>query len=153
MKFLTFLSLFVFIAAHAAKPKPPIGFVALFNGKNLDGWWGLKTEDPAKWMALAPEQLAAKKKASLENIKKHWSVEDGAIVAAAQEERFTRVKHDSDFPEQAIRYCLAEAGDSAVSIDAVAFYDKPILKFHRILETYFSVAPRGVRPPPERRLQ
>ena len=80
-------------------------------------------------------------------------VEDGAIVAAAQEERFTRVKHDSDFPEQAIRYCLAEAGDSAVSIDAVAFYDKPILKFHRILETYFSVAPRGVRPPPERRLQ
>ena len=80
MKFLTFVSLFVFIAAHAAKPKPPLGFVALFNGKNLDGWWGLKTEDPAKWMALAPEQLAAKKKASLENIKKHWSIEDGVLV-------------------------------------------------------------------------
>ncbi|MBT7924334.1 MAG: DUF1080 domain-containing protein, partial [Opitutae bacterium] len=51
MKFLALLSLFSVVVAHAAKPKPPAGFVALFNGKNLDGWWGLKTEDPAKWMA------------------------------------------------------------------------------------------------------
>ncbi len=70
-------------------------------------------------------------------------VEDGVIVAAAQEERFTRKKHDAGFPTQAVRYCLDEAGCDAV--DAVAFYDKPILKFHRILETYFSVAPRGLR--------
>ena len=73
-------------------------------------------------------------------------IEDGSIVAAAQEERFTREKHDDSFPENAIRYCIAEGDPSAGSIDAVAFYDKPILKFHRILETYFSVAPRGLRP-------
>src|SRR5262249_13333616 len=70
-------------------------------------------------------------------------VEDGTIVAAAQEERFTRKKHDSAFPSNAVRYCLAEGG--AKTIDAVAFYDKPILKFHRLLETYFDVAPRGLR--------
>jgi carbamoyltransferase len=67
-------------------------------------------------------------------------VEDGTIVAAAQEERFSRKKHDSGFPIHAVKYCLAEAGGEA---DAVAFYDKPILKFGRILETYMAVAPRG----------
>ena len=71
-------------------------------------------------------------------------LEDGVLVAAAQEERFTRKKHDESFPTQAIRYCLAEAGDGPV--DAVAFYDKPILKFHRLLETYLATAPRGLRP-------
>ncbi|MFQ5415488.1 MAG: carbamoyltransferase [Myxococcota bacterium] len=73
-------------------------------------------------------------------------VRDGEIVAAAQEERFTRVKHDDSFPVHSILYCLAEAGISGSDLDAVAFYDKPILKFHRILETYFSVAPAGLRP-------
>jgi carbamoyltransferase len=72
-------------------------------------------------------------------------IDDGTLVAAAQEERFTRVKHDQRFPHNAIRYCLAEAGGSRGRLDAVAFYDKPILKFHRILETYFSVAPSGLR--------
>jgi carbamoyltransferase len=72
-------------------------------------------------------------------------VDDGAIVAAAQEERFTRVRHDEAFPSHAVRYCLAEAGVSGKGVDAVAFYDKPILKFQRILETYFSVAPSGLR--------
>ena len=67
-------------------------------------------------------------------------VEDGVIVAAAQEERFSRKKHDSRFPIHAVKYCLAEAGGEP---DAVAFYDKPILKFGRILETYMAVAPRG----------
>ena len=67
---------------------------------------------------------------------------EGRIVAAAQEERFTRKKHDERFPELALRYCLAEAADSA--IDAVAFYDKPILKLHRILETTMATAPRGL---------
>ncbi len=70
-------------------------------------------------------------------------LEDGEIVAAAQEERFTRKKHDQDFPQNAVRYCIAEAGGGS-EIDAVAFYDKPILKFHRILETYLSTAPRGL---------
>ncbi|HEX2165127.1 MAG TPA: carbamoyltransferase N-terminal domain-containing protein, partial [Thermoanaerobaculia bacterium] len=69
-------------------------------------------------------------------------VGDGEIVAAAQEERFTRRKHDSEFPENAVRYCLAQGGVGRV--DAVAFYDKPLLKFHRILETYLAVAPRGL---------
>jgi carbamoyltransferase len=73
-------------------------------------------------------------------------VEDGVIVAAAQEERFTRIKHDQAFPENAVRYCLAEAGIAGSGLDAVAFYDKPLLKFHRILETSFSVAPAGLRP-------
>jgi carbamoyltransferase len=71
-------------------------------------------------------------------------LDGGEIVAAAQEERFTRKKHDQDFPTRAVRYCLAEAGVSGAGIDAVAFYDKPILKFHRILETYLSTAPRGL---------
>jgi len=69
-------------------------------------------------------------------------VVDGEIVAAAQEERFTRRKHDAEFPENAVRYCLAEGG--ADSVDAVAFYDKPLLKFHRILENYLAVAPKGL---------
>lgn len=70
-------------------------------------------------------------------------VRDGAIVAAAQEERFTRKKHDAGFPENAIRWCLAEAGVSARDVDYVAFYDKPFLKFERLLETYVAFAPRG----------
>ncbi|MFC1497449.1 carbamoyltransferase [Verrucomicrobiota bacterium] len=72
-------------------------------------------------------------------------VRDGEIIAAAQEERFTRKKHDLGFPVNAVRYCLAEGGVGKTELDAVAFYDKPITKFARILETYFSVAPRGVR--------
>jgi carbamoyltransferase len=70
---------------------------------------------------------------------------DGKIVAAAQEERFTRKKHDYDFPSNAVKYCLAEGGVGPSDLDAVAFYDKPITKFARIMETYFGVAPRGLR--------
>ncbi|HKQ25276.1 MAG TPA: carbamoyltransferase [Burkholderiales bacterium] len=68
---------------------------------------------------------------------------DGEIVAAAQEERFTRKKHDSRFPRHALEYCLAEAGISLDQVDLVAFYDKPFLKFERLLETYLAFAPRG----------
>src|SRR6059036_490556 len=71
---------------------------------------------------------------------------DGEIIAAAQEERFTRKKHDAGFPMHATDYCLREAGiDSANDIDYVGFYDKPLLKFERILENYLGVAPRGWR--------
>ncbi|MEM1054693.1 MAG: carbamoyltransferase [Bacteroidota bacterium] len=70
-------------------------------------------------------------------------VRDGEIVAAAQEERFTRRKHDAGFPTNAIAYCLREAGTEADQLDAVAFYDKPLLKFERLLESYVSYAPRG----------
>jgi carbamoyltransferase len=70
-------------------------------------------------------------------------VEDGRIVAAAQEERFTRKKHDSRFPASAVTYCLAEAGTTMAGIDRVVFYDKPFLKFERLVETYVAFAPRG----------
>ena len=70
-------------------------------------------------------------------------VADGEIVAAAQEERFTRKKHDQDFPVQAIAYCLQQAGCLPAEIDQVVFYDKPFLKFERLLETYLAFAPRG----------
>ena len=72
-------------------------------------------------------------------------VQDGKIVAAAQEERFSRKKHDMSFPSLAVNYCLQEAGLEGDDLDLVAFYDKPILKFERILETYMSFAPVGVR--------
>ncbi|MCA9509370.1 MAG: carbamoyltransferase [Myxococcales bacterium] len=72
-------------------------------------------------------------------------VQDGRIVAAAQEERFTRKKHDHEFPRHAIDYCLREAGISHEDVDLVAFYDKPLLKFDRLLETYVSYAPRGFK--------
>ncbi len=68
---------------------------------------------------------------------------DGEIVAAAQEERFTRKKHDSRFPRHALEYCLSEAKTSLDQVDLVAFYDKPFLKFERLLETYLAFAPRG----------
>jgi len=70
---------------------------------------------------------------------------DGEIVAAAQEERFTRKKHDFDFPVNAVRYCLEEGDVLPDELDYVVFYDKPLLKFERILETYLSYAPRGLR--------
>jgi carbamoyltransferase len=70
-------------------------------------------------------------------------IEDGHLVGAAQEERFTRKKHDSGFPQHAVQYCLDEAGIKLQDIDYVAFYDKPFLKFERLLETYLAYAPRG----------
>src|SRR5512138_3811994 len=72
-------------------------------------------------------------------------IHDGEIIAAAQEERFTRRKHDSRFPSSAISYCLAEGRTSVDHIDYVVFYDKPFVKFERLLETYLAFAPRGYR--------
>ena len=72
-------------------------------------------------------------------------LDDGRIVAAAQEERFSRRKHDSRFPRNAIAYCLAEGGIGPEAVDHVVFYDKPFLKFERLLETYLAFAPRGFR--------
>ena len=72
-------------------------------------------------------------------------VADGKIVAAAQEERFTRIKHDSSFPRMAIDYCLEEGGIRIEDLDYVVFYEKPLLKFERLLETYLSFAPAGLR--------
>jgi len=72
-------------------------------------------------------------------------VRDGEIIAAAQEERFTRKKHDSRFPSKAVQYCLAQEGVNLSDVDFVAFYDKPFLKFERLIETYVAFAPRGLR--------
>ena len=70
-------------------------------------------------------------------------VKDGVILAAAQEERFTRKKHDPGFPVHAVKWCLEGTGVKATDVDYVAFYDKPFLKFERLLETYLAFAPRG----------
>ena len=70
---------------------------------------------------------------------------NGEIIAAAQEERFTCQKGDASFPINALQYCLSEAGISESQLDYVGFYDKPLLKFERILETYLGIAPRGFR--------
>jgi carbamoyltransferase len=70
-------------------------------------------------------------------------VVDGRIIAAAQEERFTRKKHDPNFPALAVRYCLAQAGLKAADVDHVVFYEKPFIKFERLLETYLALAPSG----------
>jgi len=72
-------------------------------------------------------------------------VRDGQIIAAAQEERFTRKKHDPAFPSNAVNYCLQAGRLKAEEIDFVAFYEKPLVKFERLLETYVAYAPRGFR--------
>ena len=72
-------------------------------------------------------------------------LDNGDIVAAAQEERFTRKKHDSSYPKNAVDYCLQEKGITLDEVDYVAFYDKPFLKFERLLETYATLAPRGLK--------
>src|SRR3989338_2859188 len=70
---------------------------------------------------------------------------DGEIVAAAQEERFTRKKHDPSFPREAVAYCLEAGGMTAAELDHVGFYEKPLMKFDRLLETYLAHAPAGGR--------
>ena len=72
-------------------------------------------------------------------------VRDGEIIAAAQEERFTRKKHDHNFPKKAIEYCLAAGNITGDKLDIVAFYDKPFLKFERLLESYLAYAPKGIK--------
>lgn len=70
-------------------------------------------------------------------------ISEGKIIAAAQEERFTRKKHESGFPHHAIRYCLEQAKIDVKKIDNVVFYEKPFMKFERLLETYLAFAPKG----------
>jgi len=72
-------------------------------------------------------------------------IKNGKIIAAAQEKRFTRKKHDFPFPKNALRYCLEERGLKGSDLDLVAFYDKPFIKFERIMETYLACASYGIR--------
>ncbi len=71
-------------------------------------------------------------------------IKDGEIIAAAQEERFSRKKHDHRFPTNAVKFCLSFAGINSSQLELVAFYDKPFLKFERLLETYLQFAPKGI---------
>ena len=80
-------------------------------------------------------------------------VADGNIIAAAQEERFTRKKHDFNFPTNAVDYCLREAGLQPEDLDYVVFYDKPLMKFERLLETYLAFAPQEAKSSPNKKLR
>jgi len=92
---------------------PPEGFVALFNGKNIDGWWGAKTEDPRDYMALAPEKLAEKKTASLEDIQQHWRAEDGELINDGNGLYLTTDKFYGDF-ELMASYKMVPKADSGI---------------------------------------
>ena len=72
-------------------------------------------------------------------------IKDGKIIAAAQEERFTRIKHDANFPSNSIKYCIEESDISFDEIENIVFYEKPFLKFERLLETYLAFAPKGFK--------
>ena len=71
---------------------------------------------------------------------------DGKIIAAVQEERFTRIKHTPDFPANSIIFCLEQGGYKISDLDAIVFYDKPIVKFERLLSTFYAVSPKGLLP-------
>lgn len=102
----------------SAEVKPPKGFTALFNGKDFAGWWGLGTEDPAKWMALSPEQLAEKKKKSMENVKKHWRVEGDELVNDGRGLYLSTEKNYGDF-EFLVEYKTVAKADSGIYLRGI----------------------------------
>jgi len=99
--------------SRAALNEPPPGFTALFNGKDLSGWWGASTEDPRQWMALPPEQFQKKRAASLEDIRQHWRVENGELVNDGKGLYLTTDKHFRDF-ELLIDYKTVPKADSGI---------------------------------------
>lgn len=102
----------------AGSVQPPKGFAALFNGKNLSGWWGLGTEDPAEWMALPAEELEAKKQKSLKDINKHWRVKGGVLVNDGRGLYLTTDKNYADF-ELMLEYKTVPLADSGVYLRAI----------------------------------
>ena len=105
-------------AEVSAEVKAPEGFTALFNGKDLSGWWGLGTENPAKWMALPAEKLAAKKAKSLLDIKKHWSVDGDDLVNDGHGLFLTTEKNYGDF-ELRLDYKTVAKADSGIYLRAI----------------------------------
>jgi hypothetical protein len=101
------------VSLRGAPVSPPEGFTALFNGKDLSGWWGAGTENPAKYMALPSEQFEEKKKKSLEDIRKHWSVQDGVLVNDGHGLFLTSEQNFSDF-ELRLEYKTVANADSGV---------------------------------------
>ncbi len=109
----------MWVSGVVAQPdQPPAGFTALFNGKDLAGWWGLSTEDPSKWMALSPEKLAAKKAASLTDIQQHWRVEGDVLANDGHGLFLTTEKNYADF-ELMLEYKTVERADSGVYLRAI----------------------------------
>ena len=108
-----------FAASQSAKAeKPPKGFTSLFNEKDLSGWWGLKTEDPAKWMALPADKLAAKKAASLKDIAQHWSVDGEELVNDGHGLYLSTVKNYGDF-EFLVDYKTVPKADSGIYLRVI----------------------------------
>ena len=112
------VSLLLASTCLAGLNEPPKGYTAIFNGKNLDGWWGLKTEDPAKWMALSKEDLEKKRKASLEDINKHWSVKDGVLVNDGKGLYLSTLKNYGDF-DLYVDYKTVAKADSGIYLRGV----------------------------------
>lgn len=106
------------LSAGAGEAKPPKGFKALFNGKDLAGWWGLGTEDPARWQALSKAEFQKKKEKSLEDIRKHWSVVDGVLVNDGHGLYLTTDKNYQDF-ELLIDYKTVPKADSGIYLRGV----------------------------------
>jgi hypothetical protein len=104
--------------ALKAEPKPPKGFVALFNEQDLAGWWGISTEDPAKWMALSAAELAEKKAKSLEDIKKHWSVDGNELVNDGHGLYLSTEKNYGDF-ELLLEYKTVAKADSGIYLRGI----------------------------------
>ncbi|MDY0168428.1 MAG: DUF1080 domain-containing protein [Thermoguttaceae bacterium] len=102
----------------AERNVPPEGFVALFNGNDLDGWWGAKTEDPRDYVALPPEELAAKKAASMEDVREHWRVEDGELINDGTGLYLTTDKFYGDF-ELLTSYKMVPGADSGIYLRGV----------------------------------
>lgn len=115
---ITLVTLLTASLTAGAAVKPPKGFKALFNGENLDGWWGLKTEDPAKWMALSEEDFKAKKEASIKDIHEHWTVEGDELVNDGHGLYLSTEKNYGDF-ELLIDYKTVAQADSGIYLRGI----------------------------------
>jgi len=118
IRFLSFFLLAAFTVPAGELNQPPKGFKALFNGKDLKGWWGLKTEDPAKWMALDKDALAEKKAASIKDVNEHWSIEKGELVNDGHGLYLSTEKNYGDF-ELYIDYKTVAKADSGIYLRGV----------------------------------
>jgi hypothetical protein len=120
MKLRTTLPLLIALTGFAlgGENTPPAGFTALFNGKDLTGWWGASTEDPRKYLALSPEDFAKKRTASLADIQKHWSVADGELINDGNGLYLTTDKNYGDF-ELLIDYKTVPKADSGIYLRGV----------------------------------
>lgn len=106
------------IVSGAENNQPPLGFKALFNGKDLTGWWGLKTENPAKWMALDKKKFAEKKAASIKDIHQHWSVKEGILINDGHGMYLSTQKNYGDF-ELRLDYKTVTKADSGIYLRGV----------------------------------